>query len=263
MQPGHEKIRRPQDPAGRFLKNAPEKFSCPWARERGPRERAPTLRTQNGPGLPPRRRTMSRVPQSPFHAASCAPPSGRMFPKAGSCFLVPVSVARCRSFFLPVVRSCAELEGRSFAGTFSENAGAQRRKRPARRAKGPLPDRLTHGQGSRPALRGRSIAEPAHDAVRSDAPVHGGRLLRRCCRAFEPDDSPARRGPFPGKLLPKSCPEPEKAAGPSRKHEGPGAPGVRRGFHAGGTLPRAKLLKTPHGKDGSVCALRTRLSRYS
>ncbi len=194
-----------------------------------------------------------------------------MFPKAGSCFLVPVSVARCRSFFLPVVRPAdanSPPGGRRTrrperCGDFFGERRAPKTKTPRTTCERSSPGQADARARGRPALRGRSIAEPAHDAVRSDAPVHGGRLLRRCCRTFEPDDSPAQYAPFPGKLLPESCPEPEKAAGPSRKHEGPGAPGMRRGFAHRRTLPRAKLHETPRGKDGSACALRTRLSRYS
>ena len=223
MQPGHEKIRQPQDPAGRFLKNAPEKFSCPWAR-------APALRTQNG--LPPRQRTMSRVPPS-------------LFPRRlSSAFRTNVSQSR---ILLPCSGICRQMPELFFArrtarrgtrrpelcGDFFGELRAPKTKTPRTTCERSSPGQADARARGRPALRGRSIAEPAHDAVRSDAPVHGGRLLRRCCRAFEPDDAPAQYAPFPGKLLPESCPEPEKAAGPSRKHEGPVAPGARRFFRTG------------------------------
>ncbi len=156
-----------------------------------PQSTHPAPSTPNGPGLPLRQRTMSRVPPSPFHAASCAPPSGRMFPKAGSCFHVPVSVTRCRSFFLPAVRP-GRRNGNA-TGLFQRTPGpgrapglSRRMEAPARKAPRNAAERKTtgtaapHGHGSlgiHEKKTGRGLPHPTDTAKRRATPSRTGQCL--------------------------------------------------------------------------------------
>lgn len=208
-------------------------------------ESARPQRTRPGP-------SDAKRPASPQRTMSRVPPS--LFPRRlSSAFRTNVSQSR---ILLPCSGICRQMPELFFArrtvlrgtrrpqlcGDFFGERRGPKTKTPRTTCKRSSPGQADARTRGRPDLRGRSIAEPAHDAVRSDAPVHGGRLLRRCCRAFEPDDASARRGPFPGKLLPESCPEPEKAAaalrGLFRRTPGPRA---CAGFFAQETAPVRKV----------------------
>ena len=158
---------------------------------------------------------MSRVPPSLFHAASCAPPSGRMFPKAGSCFHVPVSAARCRSFFCPPSGPARNSKAGALRGLFRRTPGPKDENAPhdVRKVLSRTGGRTGKG---RPDLRGHSIAEPAHDAVRSDAPRTAAGFSADVAALLNPTTPPHGKG----RSRASSCLSPAR----NRKRR-PGRPG--------------------------------------